>query len=124
MLPHHTCARSHASSCESTNAWLIFFAALSQTMAVCSPDGARRNPGFSRLDNAVPDYASLHPGYYEFADSKKVESERHTSLVSKIKRSAPPLANFGTSPAAALPASLPNAFWMSPTLSKLRMATR
>lgn len=42
--------------------------------------------------------------------STEVESERHTSLVSKIKRSAPPLANFGTSPAAALPASLPNAF--------------
>src|SRR3954468_15283436 len=48
----------------------------------------------------------------------------HTSLVSKISRSAPPLANFGTSAPVALPSGLPNAAWMSAALSKVRMATR
>src|SRR5262249_28724398 len=28
-----------------------------------SPDGALRNPGLSITAGAVPDYASLHPGY-------------------------------------------------------------
>ena len=28
-----------------------------------SPDGAQRNPGPIHPDAAVPDYASLHPGY-------------------------------------------------------------
>ncbi|SDI95509.1 hypothetical protein SAMN05216338_103466 [Bradyrhizobium sp. Rc2d] len=29
-----------------------------------SPDGAKRNPGFSRLDRLIPDCASLHSGYW------------------------------------------------------------
>jgi hypothetical protein len=29
----------------------------------CSPDGAKRNPGQSRREDGIPDFASLHPGY-------------------------------------------------------------
>jgi len=31
--------------------------------AARSPDGAKRNPGFSRDASSAPDFASLHPGY-------------------------------------------------------------
>ena len=40
-----------------------FFAVLSKKTAMCSPDGAQRNPGFLRGDGAVPDCAAFHPGY-------------------------------------------------------------
>jgi hypothetical protein len=32
-------------------------------IAICSPDGAKRNPGSLPQATPVPDCASLHPGY-------------------------------------------------------------
>src|SRR3954452_23637634 len=58
------------------------------------------------------------------ATSRRNRVAGQSSLVSKIKRSAPPLANFGTSAPVALPSGLANAAWMSAVLSKVRMATR
>jgi len=35
-----------------------------ESRPACSPDGTERNPGpVSQVENKVPDFASLHPGY-------------------------------------------------------------